>query len=78
MLMDLVLGLAFGFGLIILSVIDKRHGIWPTFAGLAWLVISVVAFYPIGLGWMVLGIGIGLIMWVKGTLEYAAGRKQQT
>jgi hypothetical protein len=72
----LILGTIFGFGLIILSVIDKRHKIWPVFAGLAWFMISVVAYYPVGVGWMVLGIGIGLILWIEGTLGYAAGRQK--
>lgn len=75
---DLLIGLTFGFGLIGLSLVDMRHRIWPTFAGLAWLIISVVAFYPIGLGWMVLGVGIGLIMWIEGAMEYAASRRQGT
>lgn len=71
----LILGLAFGFGLIAMSYIDRKKMIWATFAGLAWFVISIVAFYPVGMAWMLLGIGIGLIMWIEGTMEYAAGRK---
>jgi hypothetical protein len=70
-----LMGLVFGFGLIAMSVVDKRHSIWPTFTGLAWIVISVVVFYPVGITWMILGIGIGLVMWVEGAMEYAAGRQ---
>jgi hypothetical protein len=73
----LILGIVFGFGLIILSVIDKGHPIWPTFAGLAWFMIAIVAFYPVGVGWMFLGIGIGLIMWVEGAMGYASGREKK-
>jgi hypothetical protein len=77
-LLTLIVGLVFGFGLIALSILDKRHGIWPTYTGLAWIMISVVALYPIGIGWMILGLGIGLIMWIEGAMEYAASRGQKT
>jgi hypothetical protein len=77
-LLTLIVGLVFGFGLIALSILDKRHGIWPTYTGLAWFVISVVALYPVGIGWMILGIGIGLIMWLEGAMEYASSRRQKT
>jgi hypothetical protein len=72
----LILGIVFGFGLIVISVVDKSRKIWPVFTGLAWFVVSIVAFYPVGLGWMVLGIGIGLIMWIEGAMQYASGRTQ--
>ncbi|HEX9907911.1 MAG TPA: putative Ig domain-containing protein [Thermoplasmata archaeon] len=77
-LLTLIVGLVFGFGLIALSILDKRHGIWPTYTGLAWIIISVVALYPVGIGWMILGLGIGLIMWIEGAMEYAASRGQKT
>lgn len=74
---NLTLSIVFGFGLIVLSVIDKRHNIWPTFAGLIWLCIGVVGLYQFGLLWMITSIGIGLIMWIEGTMAYAA-RRQRT
>lgn len=72
---NLTLSIVFGFGLIVLSVVDKRHRIWPTFAGLIWLCIGVVGLYQFGLLWMITSIGIGLIMWIEGAMEHAAGRQ---
>jgi hypothetical protein len=75
---NLTLSIVFGFGLIVLSVVDKRHSIWPTFAGLIWLCIGVVGLYQFGLLWMITSIGIGLIMWIEGALERATSKGQGT
>lgn len=78
---DLILALAFGFGLIAMSYIDRKRGIWGTFSGFIWIVLSVVIFYQFGSNqaehvlWMVIGIGIGLILMLEGTKAYSAGRE---
>jgi hypothetical protein len=80
---NLILALVFGFGLIAMSFIDKKRPIWATFAGFVWLTLSVAVLYQFGanqaehLLWMVIGIGIGLILMLEGSMAYAAHRKQE-
>jgi hypothetical protein len=73
---DLVLALVFGFGMIAISLIDKeRKKWWSTFSGFSWLVISTVVFFPLSVIWFAIGVGIGLVLMLTGTLSYASGRK---
>ena len=77
LVLGLVLALAFGFGTIVLSLIDHRQRFWwSAYAGLTWLAISVVVFSQIGLLWFALGLGIGLVLFLKAGMERAAGRSQ--
>lgn len=71
----LLLALAFGFGLIAISVVDRRRPIWATYAGFIWITLSVVVLFGFGLEWFVIGLGIGFILMFEGTKAYAAGRQ---
>lgn len=70
------LAIAFGFGLIALSLVDKRREIWGVFTGFVWIALSVVVFLDYGLIWFIIALGIGFMLMLEGSIAYAAGRSE--
>lgn len=67
----LILGLAFGFGITALGMIDHR---WMFFAGIVWVYLALAVFGLFGLPWMLIGTCIGLVLLTDGCFALAEGR----
>lgn len=66
----LILGLVFGFGLIAMGFADRR---WLFLGGIVWIYLSLAVFGIYGIPWMIIGLGLGIILFLEGMLSIEKG-----
>ena len=62
----LVLGLVFGFGLVVMGFVDHR---WNFLGGIIWIYFALAVFLPFGIPWAFIGVGFGLILMLDGAVH---------
>jgi len=63
----ILIGLVFGGLLTVIGYVDRRM---MFLAGIAWVIIGLVAFLPYGEMFMVLAVGFGMVQMITGVFEY--------